>query len=193
MAPGILGELVTILVMLLTAMNVVREREIGTIEQINVTPIKKWQFILGKMIPFLFIGLVLLTVGLIAAKLIFDIPMRGSLLLVFSFCVVQLIAVLGLGLFISNLSDTQQQALFTTFFFVIIFILMSGLFTPIESMPKWAQYLTVPNPIAHFVHVMRSVLLKGSGFSDLIYNFRTMAILAVVFNVLAVMSYRKVS
>jgi ABC-2 type transport system permease protein len=91
------------------------------------------------------------------------------------------------------LSDTQQQALFTTFFFVIIFILMSGLFTPIESMPKWAQYLTVPNPIAHFVHVMRSVLLKGSGFGDLLYNFRTMAILAVVFNALAVMSYRKVS
>ena len=192
MAPGILGTLVTILTMLLTAMNVVREREIGTIEQINVTPIKKWQFILGKMIPFLVIGLILLTVGLTAAKLLFNIPIRGSLLIVFAFCILQLMAVLGLGLFISNLSNTQQQAMFTTFFFVIIFILMSGLFTPIESMPKWAQYLTVPNPIAHFVSVMRSVLLKGSAFSDVIYHFRVTAVMAVVFNTLAIWSYRKV-
>ena len=192
MVPGILGELVTILVMLLTAMNIVREREIGTIEQINVTPIKKWQFILGKMIPFLIIGLILLTVGLTAGKLIFDVPMRGNLGVVFAYCLVNLAAVLGLGLFISNLSNTQQQAMFTTFFFVIIFILMSGLFTPIESMPRWAQYLTIPNPIAHFVNVMRAVLLKGSGFADVIYNFRTTAILAVVFNTLAVWSYRKV-
>ncbi|MEZ4883350.1 MAG: ABC transporter permease [Chitinophagales bacterium] len=192
MVPGILGELVTILVMLLTAMNIVREREIGTIEQINVTPIKKWQFILGKMIPFLVIGLILLTVGLTAGKLIFDVPMRGNLGIVFLFCVLNLIAVLGIGLFISNLSDTQQQAMFITFFFVIIFILMCGLFTPIESMPKWAQYLTLPNPLAHFVNVMRSVLLKGSGFADVAHNFRAMAVLAVVFNVLAVASYRKV-
>lgn len=193
MAPGIIGELVTILVMLLTAMNIVREREIGTIEQINVTPIKKWQFILGKMIPFMIIGLLLLTVGLTAGKIIFDIPMRGNLLIVFSYCMINIAAVLGLGLFISNLSDTQQQALFTTFFFVIIFILMSGLFTPIESMPEWAQKLTIPNPIAHFVHVMRSVLLKGSSFADVSWNFLITGILAVAFNSLAVWSYRKVT
>ncbi|MBR9921360.1 MAG: ABC transporter permease [Bacteroidetes bacterium] len=192
MAPGIMGELVTILVMLLTAMNIVREREVGTIEQINVTPIRKWQFILGKMIPFLIIGLLLLTIGLTAGKLLFDVPMRGNLIVVFAYCLVNLAAVLGLGLFISNLSDTQQQAMFTTFFFVIIFILMSGLFTPIESMPQWAQWLTVPNPIAHFVNVMRSVLLKGSSFSDVSYNFWVTGILAVVFNFAAVKSYRKV-
>ena len=192
MIPGILGELVIVLVMLLTAMNIVREREIGTIEQINVTPITKWQFILGKMIPFLIIGLFLLTVGLTAGKLIFDVPMRGNLGIVFAYCVVNLTAVLGLGLFISNVSDTQQQAMFTTFFFVIIFILMSGLFTPIESMPEWAQYLTIPNPIAHFVNVMRSVLLKDSSFLDVIYNFRVTGILAIVFNILAIWSYRKV-
>lgn len=192
MAPGIMGELVTILVMLLTAMNIVREREIGTIEQINVTPIRKWQFITGKQIPFLLIGLGLLTVGLTAGKILFDVPMRGNLLIVFAYCVINLMAVLGLGFFISNLADTQQQALFMTFFFVIIFILMSGLFTPIESMPQWAQYLTVPNPIAHFVHVMRSVLLKGSGFGDVAFNFAATAGLAVVTNFLAVWSYRKV-
>jgi ABC-2 type transport system permease protein len=193
MVPGIMGELVTILVMVLTAMNIVREREIGTIEQINVTPIRKWQFILGKMIPFLIIGLVLLTVGLTVGKLLFDVPMHGKLIIVFAYCVVNLMAVLGLGLFISNLSNTQQQAMFTTFFFIIIFILMSGLFTPIESMPQWAQYLTIPNPIAHFVNVMRAVLLKGSTFSDVAFNFQVTAVLAVVFNILAVVSYRKVA
>ena len=174
-------------------MNIVREKEMGTIEQINVTPIKKWQFILGKLIPFLIIGLVLLTIGLTAGKIIFGIPMVGSLWTVFAYCTLSLTAVLGLGLLISNISDTQAQAMFTTFFFVIIFILMSGLFTPIESMPKWAQYLTIPNPIAHFVHVMRSVLLKGSNFSDVLYNFRMTGILAIVFNALAIWSYRKVS
>jgi ABC-2 type transport system permease protein len=193
MVPGILGELVTILVMLLTAMNIVREREIGTIEQINVTPIKKWQFILGKMIPFLFLGMILMVIGLTLGKVIFDVPMRGNLAVVFAYCFVNLTAVLGLGLFISNLSDTQQQAMFTTFFFVIIFILMSGLFTPIESMPEVAQYFTIPNPIAHFVSVMRAVLLKGSSFADVAYNFKVTAILAVVFNALAIWSYKKVT
>jgi ABC-2 type transport system permease protein len=193
MAPGIIGELVTALVMLLTAMNIVREREIGTIEQINVTPIRKWQFILGKLIPFLLVGLILLTVGLTAGKIIFDIPIQGELWIIVSYCILNLIAVLGMGLFISNLADTQQQAMLMTFFFLIIFILMSGLFTPIESMPQWAQYLTIPNPIAHFVHVMRSVLLKGSSFWDVIYNFRVTAVLAVVFNLFAIWSYRKVS
>ncbi len=193
MVPGILGELVIVLVMLLTAMNTVREREVGTIEQINVTPIRKWQFILGKMIPFLFIGLFLLTVGLTAGKLIFDIPMVGNLGVVFLYCTLNLTAVLGLGLFISNLVDTQQQAMLVAFFFVMIFILMSGLFTPIESMPQWAQYLTVPNPVAHFVEVMRKVLLKGSGLQDVLWNFRVTAIMAVVFNGLAILSYRKVS
>lgn len=193
MVPGIMGELVTILVMLLTAMNIVREREIGTIEQINVTPIKKWQFILGKMIPFLIIGIGLLVVGLTAGKIIFDVPMRGNLAVVFGYCVINISAILGLGLFISNISDTQQQAMFTTFFFVIIFILMSGLFTPIESMPTWAQYLTIPNPLAHFVHVMRSILLKGSGFMDVLYNFQVTAVLAILFNLAAIVSYKKVN
>ena len=191
MTPGILGELVTILIMVLTAMNVVREREIGTIEQINVTPIRKWQFILGKMVPFLIIGLLLLTVGLTAGKLLFDIPIEGSLWVVFAYCLLNLSAVLGMGLLISNMVDTQQQAMFVAFFFVLIFILMSGLFTPIESMPKWAQYLAVPNPVAHFVDVMRKVLLKGSGFADVAYQFKVTAVMAVVFNVLAVVSYRK--
>ena len=191
MVPGILGELVTILIMVLTAMNVVREREVGTIEQINVTPIRKWQFILGKMLPFLFIGLMILVVGLTVGKLIFDIPIVGSLWVVFAYCLLNLSAVLGMGLMISNVADTQQQAMFIAFFFIIIFVLMSGLFTPIESMPQWAQYMTVPNPVAHFVTVMRQVLLKGSGFVDVQREFVVTAVMAVVFNGLAVGSYRK--
>jgi ABC-2 type transport system permease protein len=191
MVPGILGELVAMLVLVLSAMNVVREKEIGTIEQINVTPIKKWQFILGKLLPFLLIGLVLLTIGLTAGKLIFDIPMVGSLWVVFLFCVVNIFCVLGVGFFISNFADTQQQAMFIAWFFMVIFILMSGLFTPIESMPMWAQALTVPNPIAHFVTVMRLVLMKGSSLADVSYNFLVMIIMGFIFNGLAVWTYQK--
>ncbi len=191
MVPGILGVLVTIIVLVLTAMNVVREREIGTIEQINVTPIKNWQFILGKMLPFLLVGLVDLSVGLAVGKLMFDIPMEGSLGLVFLYCVVNVSAILGIGLLISNFADTQQQAMFIAWFFMMIFILMSGLFTPVESMPQWAQWMTVPNPMTHFVSVMRHVLLKGSNFYDVQYHFAVTGILAVVFNALAVWSYTK--
>ncbi|MEM1134653.1 MAG: ABC transporter permease [Bacteroidota bacterium] len=191
MVPGILAELTALLTIILTAMNVVREREIGTIEQINVTPIKKWQFILGKLVPFLCVGLLLLTVGLTAGKLIFDIPMEGSLLLIFGYAIVNLIAVLGLGLLISNFADTQQQAIFVAFFFVLIFILMCGLFTPIDSMPKWAQYATIPNPLAQFISVSRKVLMKGSGFSDIKLEFLYTFLLAIIFNTLAIWSYKK--
>lgn len=191
MVPGILGELVAMLVLILSAMNVVREKEIGTIEQINVTPIRKWQFILGKLLPFLFIGLFDLALGLTVGKLLFNIPLEGDLWLVFAFCVANIFCVLGIGFFISNFADTQQQAMFMAWFFMVIFILMSGLFTPIESMPQWAQAMTVPNPIAHFVTVMRLVLLKGSGWVDIRYNFVVMIGLGVLFNALAVWTYRK--
>lgn len=193
MTPGILGVLVIIITLILSAMNVVREREIGTIEQLNVSPIKKYQFILGKLLPFLIIGLGLLTIGLVAGKLIFDIPMRGNLGLIFLFCTLDLIVVLGLGLLISTFAETQQQAMFIAWFFMMIFILMSGLFTPIESMPEWAQWLTYPNPIAHFVSIMRLVLLKGSGFADVAQHFKVLGVLAIVFSSLAVLSYRKTS
>jgi len=191
MVPGILGELVIILIMILTAMNIVKEREVGTIEQINVTPIRKWQFILGKLIPFLCIGLFLMTLGLTVGKLIFDIPIVGSLWTIFAYVLICLVTVLGMGLLLSNFADTQQQAIFVAFFFVIIFVLLCGLFTPIESMPSWAQKLTIPNPIAHFVAVMRNVLLKGSTMADMAYRFVITAILALIFNVLAVITYKK--
>lgn len=119
MVPGILGELVIILILILTAMNIVKEREIGTIEQINVTPIKKWQFILGKLIPFLCIGLFLMALGLTVGKLLFDIPIVGSLWTVFGYVIINLVTVLGMGLLLSNFASTQQQAIFVAFFFAL--------------------------------------------------------------------------
>ena len=150
MVPGILVLLVTMITLFLSAMNIVREKEIGTLEQINVTPIKKYQFIIGKLFPFWILGLVILTIGLLIAKLVFQVPMLGSLGLIYAFTSVYLLLILGMGLFISNHTDTQQQAMFISWFFMVIFILMSGLFTPIESMPKWAQNITLFNPDSVF-------------------------------------------
>ena len=192
MVPGILVLLVTVISAFLTAMNIVREKEIGTIEQINVTPIRKYQFILGKLIPFWIIAMFELAFGLTLARLAFDIPMLGSIGLIFLVASVYLLVTLGLGLLISTLTNTQQQAMFLTFFFTMIFILMSGLFTPVESMPEWAQLLDKINPLAYFIEVMRMVLLKGSVFNDVMKHFFSLLLLAVIFNTLAVWRYRKV-
>ena len=191
MVPGILGEIVALIICFLTALNIVREREIGTIEQLNVTPVQKWQFILGKLLPFWLLSLMMMTVGLTVGKLVFDIPMLGSLWLVFGYTAVFTPCMLGLGFLISNFSDTQQQAMFTAWFFLLIFILMCGLFTPVESMPDWAQTLNRVNPVAYFVQFMRLVLLKGAGFEDIKTNFYTVLGYATTVNALAVWTYRK--
>ncbi|TYB76311.1 ABC transporter permease [Bizionia myxarmorum] len=191
MVPGILVLLVTMITLFLSGMNIVREKEIGTLEQINVTPIKKSQFIIGKLFPFWIIGMALLTIGLIIASLIFNVPMIGSLLLMYFYTSIYILVILGIGLFISNFTDTQQQAMFIAWFFTVIFILMSGLFTPIESMPRWAQILTEFNPIKYFVEVMRMIMLKGSGFMDILPQLIKTIIYAAIMNVLAVWSYKK--
>jgi len=193
MVPGILVLLVTLIGLFLAGMNVVREKEIGTIEQINVTPIKKYQFMAGKLIPFWIIALFELAFGLTLGKLLFNIPMVGNLGLVFLSGAVYLIAVLGMGLFISTLANTQQQAMFLSFFFMIVFLLMSGLFTSVESMPNWAQQFNRINPIAYFIKIMRMVLLKGSGFSDIKYEFYTLIFIGLGVMTLAVRRYRKVA
>jgi ABC-2 type transport system permease protein len=191
MVPGILVLLVTMITLFLSGMNIVREKEIGTLEQINVTPIKKSQFIIGKLFPFWVIGMSLLTIGLLLAKLIFDVPMVGSLSLMYFYTTIYILVILGIGLFISNFTDTQQQAMFIAWFFMVIFILMSGLFTPIESMPGWAQIITEFNPIKYYVEVMRMVMLKGSGFMDILPQLTKTLIYALVMNGLAVWSYKK--
>ncbi|MGB5205757.1 MAG: ABC transporter permease, partial [Eudoraea sp.] len=191
MVPGILVLLVTMITLFLSGMNIVREKEIGTLEQINVTPIQKKQFIIGKLFPFWVIGMGLLTIGLIIAKLIFDIPIVGSLALMYAYTSIYIFVVLGIGLFISNFTNTQQQAMFIAWFFMVIFILMSGLFTPIESMPQWAQFITEFNPIKYFVEVMRMVMLKGSSFKDILPQMIKTLLYALVMNGLAVWSYKK--
>ena len=191
MVPGILVLLVTMITLFLSGMNIVREKEIGTLEQINVTPIKKYQFIIGKLFPFWGIGIALLTIGLIIAKLIFNVPMLGSLPLMYLYTSIYILVILGIGLFISNFTETQQQAMFISWFFTVIFILMSGLFTPIESMPKWAQVITEFNPIRYFIEVMRMVMLKGAGFYDVLPQGLKTLLYATVMNGLAVWSYKK--
>ena len=193
MVPGILVLLVTMLTLFLSSMNIVREKEMGTLEQINVTPIKKYQFIIGKLFPFWVLGLVILTVGLVIAKVIFNVPILGNIGLIYLFTAVYLLVILGIGLFISNHTDTQQQAMFIAWFFTVIFILMSGLFTPIESMPQWAQQLTLVNPIRYFVEIIRMVMLKGATFSDISSQFLVIVLYAFVLNGLAVWSYKKVN
>jgi ABC-2 type transport system permease protein len=191
MVPGILALLVTMIALFLSAMNVVREKEIGTIEQINVTPIKKSQFLIGKLLPFWVIAMGEMAFGLFIGKLLFDIPMRGSLFLLFAFTALYLIVILAMGLWVSTITGTQQQAMFISWFFAVIFILMSGLFTPIENMPVWAQQSTLLNPVAYMVKVLRSILLKGSNFRDIQFEFVAISAYALSMLSIAVLSYRK--
>jgi ABC-2 type transport system permease protein len=191
MVPGILVLLVTMIGAMLAGINIVREKELGAIEQINVSPVRKSQFILGKLIPYWIIGMLELALGLTLAKIIFDVPMVGSIGLLFVFAAGYLPLVLGIGLLISTFTNTQQQSMFLTWFFLVIFILMSGLFTPIESMPPWAQKLTWFNPIAYFIEVVRLVMLKGAEWADIQFSFFKIIGLAFVINALAVWNYRK--
>jgi len=191
MAPGVLCILVTLIGLFLSGMSLVKEKEQGTIEQLNVTPIRKIHFLAGKLIPFVVIALFDLSFGLVVAKVVFNLPIVGSLWLVFGFGMLYLLGILGLGLFVSTLADTQQQVMFVTYFFMMIFILMGGVFTPVDSMPHWAQVVDEGNPIYHFIRVMRMVVLKGSNFGDLIHEFIAMSIIGITFLSLAVLRYRK--
>ncbi len=191
MLPGILVILVTIIGMFLSSMNIVREKEMGTIEQINVTPIRKYQFIIGKMVPFWIIALFELGFGLIIGWLFYDVRVEGSFLVLFSFTAVYLLAIMGLGLFVSTISTTQQQVVFINYFFLLTFILMSGIFTPVESMPDWADTVNIFNPFAYFMRVIRMVMLKGSGFQDISREFFAISVYAAITLSLSVWRYRK--
>ena len=191
MVPGILVILLTMVGANLAALNIVKEKEIGTIEQINVTPIKKYHFILGKLVPFWVLGLIVLSIGLLIARLAYGIIPAGSLLVVYVFAAVYLLAVLGLGLLVSTYTNNQQQAMLISFFMMMVFILLGGLYTSIDSMPEWAQWITRINPVAYFIEVMRMVILKGSGLADISRHLMIMGTFAVVLNGWAVWNYRK--
>ncbi len=191
MIPGILVQLVTIIGTMLTAMNIVREKEIGTLEQLNVTPITRGTFIAAKLIPLWTIAMLELAIGLLVARLVFDVPMRGSIPLVFVGAAIYLVAALGIGLWISTLAETQQQAMFVAFFVMMIYLLMSGLFTPLRSMPTWAQWIAEFNPVMHFIRMMRAVMLKGAGLADVYQTLLILAAYGAAVVALAVRQYAK--
>lgn len=191
MLPGILVILISLIGIFLSAISIVREKEMGTIEQLNVTPISKLQFIAGKLIPFWIIALGELAFGLTLGKVLFSIPMLGSLWVLFGFAGVYLLVALGFGLLISTVANTQQQVMFLIFFFLLTFILMSGIFTPVESMPDWAIIVNKINPFAYFMRVIRMVLLKGSGFADISKEFFTLLAFGVTLISLAVWRHKK--
>lgn len=191
MVPGILVVLVTMIGTLLTAMNIVREKESGTLDQLNVTPISRSIFIAAKLIPLWSLALIDLALGLTLARFAFDVPMRGSLLVVFLAAAIYLVAALGIGLWVSSIAETQQQAMFVTFSILMVYLLMSGLFTPIRGMPSWARWIAEASPVMHFVRLMREVLLKGATFTDVLPQLEMLTLIGIVVLPLAVRQYRK--
>ena len=191
MVPGILVTLLTMIGTFLSSLNIVQEKEIGTIEQINVSPINKSIFILGKLIPFWIMGLVTLTIGLLVSRLFYQIISIGNIGLIYLFAMVFLLALLGVGLLVSTYAETQTQATFVGFFIMMLFMLLGGLYTSIDSMPEWAKWITKVNPVAYFIEVMRMIVLKGSGFTDIKFHLLSVLGLAVFFNSWAILNYRK--
>jgi ABC-2 type transport system permease protein len=193
MLPGLLASLITILSILLSALNIVREKEMGTIEQLNVTPITKLQFVIGKLFPFLVVGIFQLSLGLTVSILFYHLHIQGSLILLYSVVSVYILAILGLGFLISIISDNQVQAMFVTLFFMLIFILLSGLFTSTDSMPWWAQKINIINPTAYLMDMMRRIILKGATFADIRPQFTAIVIYGICVNWLMFWRYKKVS
>lgn len=191
MIPALLVMLLTIFCGFLPTLNIVSEKEIGTIEQINVTPVKKAVFIFSKLIPNWIMGIVIMTLYMALAALVYGLIPAGNLLSIYFFALIYIFVVSGMGLIISNYSSTVQQAMFIMFFFLIIMILLSGLFTPIASMPSWAQTFTLFNPLRYFVEIMRMIYLKGSNILQLGNQLAALMIFALIFNAWAIISYKK--
>jgi len=191
MVPGIIALLTTIITMLLTALAIVREREAGTLEQIMVTPISRTELILGKTVPFALLGVIEMGLSLVVAKLIYDIPIEGSLTLFFGFSLLFIFSTLGLGILVSTMSHTQQQALFLAWFIMIFCILMSGFFLPLDNMPRAVYYLTYLDPLRYFMIIVREIFLKGAGFEDLWPQAAALAVLALILLTSAVARFNK--
>ena len=191
MIPALMTLLLLILCGVLPALNIVSEKEIGTIEQINVTPVGRLAFTMGKLIPFWAIGLVAVGVGIAVGGLVYGVWPAGSLWLILLASLLFTSVVSGFGLVVSNYSTTLRQALFVIYFFVMIFILMGGLFTPVASMPRWAQAVTYALPTRYYGEAMRALYLKGSTLADLLPQFGALALMAAGLGAWAVGSYRK--
>ena len=189
--PGVMAQLVMIVTMMLSAMSVVREKEVGTMEQIIVTPIRRWEFILGKTLPFALIGYLNVTMVSTLAAFWFDIPLRGSLLLLGTATGVYLLSTLGFGLFISTVSRSQQQAMLSATMFMFPAMLLSGFAFPVENMPESIQYLTWINPLRHYLVIIRGIFLKGVGIEVLWLQIAVLAALGSSILAIAVYRFRK--
>ncbi len=189
--PGIIGSLTLVLVVTLTAFAVVREREIGTLEQIMVTPIRPAEFILGKTLPFFLIGLFDVSLIATVGTLWFQVPFRGQISVLFSGAILFLVCMLGIGLLISTVSSTQQQAMVTAFFFIMPAVTFSGFGFPISTMPQWLQYLTYASPLRYFLVVLRGAYLKGVGMEILWPQMLAMAALGISLLTIAVLRFHK--
>jgi ABC-2 type transport system permease protein len=191
MVPALMVMLLTMLCGFLPALNIVGEKEAGTMEQMNVTPITRFTFIFSKLLPYWIIGFIVVTIGFGLAWLVYGLVPAGSLGTIYLFAAIYILAVSGLGLVISNYSETMQQAMFVMYFFMMVLIMLSGLFTPVKSMPGWAQDITIFNPLKYFMQVMRMVYLKGSGITELTTQMLALLGFALFFNTWAVLNYRK--
>jgi drug efflux transport system permease protein len=189
--PGVIGNLILIMVVTLTAFAVVREREIGTLEQIMVTPIRRVEFILGKTVPFFLIGLLETLLISLVGILWFGVPFRGSIGVLVLGAVLFIVCMLGVGLFISTVSATQQQAMVSGFFFNMPAIIFSGFGTPISSMPETLQWLTYLDPLRYFLDVLRGVYLKGVGLDVLWPQLTAMAVFGAAMLAISVFRFRK--
>lgn len=189
--PGIIAILLTMITVFLTAINIVREKEVGTLEQLSVTPIRKYELILGKIIPMALMGLLLFTVGIIAAAVIFHVYCAGNLCLLYVLAVIYMFTTLGLGIFFSTVSQTQQQAMFFAWFFAIFSIMLSGFFVPIENMPDIIQWITYLNPTRYFIYVMRGIFLKAAGLDVLWEQAVALIVFGITVLSLAIARFQK--
>ena len=193
MVPALMVMLMTIICGFLPALNIVGEKENGTLEQMNVTPVKKFTLILSKLIPYWVSGFIVLTIGFLIARIVYKLIPAGSIFTIYAFSSVFILGISGFGLVISNYGKSLQQAMFMIFFFIITFIFLSGLYTSVSSMPDWAQTISIFVPLKYMIEVLRMVYLKGSSFGDLSTQFLALTGFAFFSNGWAVLSYRKVS
>jgi ABC-2 type transport system permease protein len=189
--PGVVVNIIALVTIILTAMSVVREKEIGTMEQLMVTPIRPFELILGKLLPFAVIGIFEVALITTAAFLIFQVPLRGSLFMLFGCSVVFLLTTLGVGLFISTVSHTQQQALMSSFLFFMPAMMLSGFAFPIRNMPLLVQYLSYLDPLRYFMQIVRGVFLKGTGIRFLWPQIAELAAIGLAIFSLSVLRFHK--
>jgi ABC-2 type transport system permease protein len=189
--PGVIVNIIALVTIMLTAMSIVREKEIGTMEQLMVTPIRPLELIMGKLLPFAMVGIVDVALVVAAALLIFRIPIRGSILILFGCTVLFLLSTLGVGLFISTISQTQQQAMMASFFFFMPAMLLSGFAFPIHNMPPPVQYLTYLNPLRYFMQIVRDLFLKGAGIGSLWQQMIALMVFGVAILGLSALRFRK--